>query len=246
MTVDRLVAGACAVVALGALATAAAIGGSTESLGDGLADPLGPIDDPATTDQFLALYERAERGEWWLDAQFERRRGDDIGLVSDWQQVQDGQGDQLIAAFGGLTGTYDGRVIECGELADAKALCDAGPAPDPEARFQRAIELATEVVEPRTGEYTVARVPERFIANREAECFLLRRRPGASSDLFGQEARYCFSEEAIPVLVVQQRGAVVDTRTARGVSTGVDDSDFVDLLETRAEVSPSTGVRSPS
>lgn len=239
MTIDRAVGGACLAVAAAVITAGVVLGASTGPP----AERRGPVDDPATTEAFVELLDGAARGAWKLDAEWVRRQGDEVTLEREWREVQDGTGNELIAAFGGLTGSFEGRLVKCGAFGE-ETLCDAGPAPDPEPRFERASVRSAELVEPRTGDYTVARSPERTIAGQRADCFVLHRRPERTADFFGEEARYCFSAEGIPLLVVQRRGAVVDTRTATSASTDVDRGDFVELLESQAAEAERSRVRS--
>jgi len=240
MTIDRVVGATCFVLAAAAITAGVTLSASTDPPGG---DTLGPVDDPATTREFLALYNRAARGTWELDAEFERRQDGEVTLDSDWREVQQGAANQLIAAFGGLTGSFEGRIIECGVFGD-ETLCDAGAAPDPRARLDRARELASDLVAPRSGDYTLARAPARTVAGEHAECFALHRRSDRATDAFGEESRFCFSDEAIPLLVVQRRGAVVDTRTAVSASTDVDRQDFLELLTSQAAAAERSRVRS--
>ena len=239
MALDRAIGVVCIALAAAAGSVALVAGASSPppaiSVDRAFDHDLGPTDDPETTAAFLDYYERAERGAWALDAAWERRRGDEVTLGSEWRQVQDGTGNQLIAALGSLVGTYDGRIIACGPIENQAELCEAGVAPDPLRTFEQSADIAAEATIPNSGSYTVARAPDRTMLDEDTECFVVRVRPGHVSRAFGSESTYCYSDDAIPLLVVRHQGGAVDNRTATAYSLDVDDSDFDELLAVWAD-----------
>lgn len=151
--------------------------------------------------------------------------------------------DALEVAFGGVTGRWQGRVVDCSHLGGNVICLPTATAPTPSGLDRGAAALAQlrQLVDPRVGWYTIRPTGSVRLAREPARCFELDATGRARQPVYGTGSEYCVTRDGIVVRLTVRRPDTRDVSTACRVRRRVDDAEIEALLAPFSAALRSTG-----
>jgi hypothetical protein len=191
----------------------------------GIGDRAAPAPAPEATGDFIAAFQRSIEGTYVVEADY-RRVLDDGRTMDSATFVAQRPPDRIERQFGGITGTVNGKQVNCSTATEGQFKCGvSAAAPDPvQVRQQQMDNLQSYFAAPAL--YRVVR--------SGADCFELTQMRAYPTAPYGSRARICFDEATGAIRFLEEHlDGAVDTLDAVTIRGQVSDQDF-DLSQNTA------------
>jgi hypothetical protein len=138
--------------------------------------------------------------------------------------------DHLRTGFGGVTGTWRGRQVDCSSSPAGKVCAPSGPAEPADQQAARALSTLNALSDPGVHWYTVRATGRTRVAGEATHCFLLTATQRARRDVYGRSTELCVTRDGLILANKVIRATAIDATTAVRVTRRVTDADLAGLL----------------